>query len=94
MFFLRLIRNKYLLSSLGLIVWLLFFDKNDVFSQYALVQKCDKLAKDTTYYHDQIKLNRQYLNALRKDPKYLETVAREKYLMKREDEDVSVFVTN
>lgn len=94
MFFLRLIKNKYLISILALFVWLLFFDKNDVFSQYELVQKCKKLEQDTTYYYEQIKLNRQYLNALRKDPKYLETVAREKYLMKKEDEDVFVFVTN
>lgn len=81
------------MTTVTLLVWLLFFDKNDVFSQYELVQKCKKLERDTTYYYEQIQLNRQHLNALRHDAQYLETVAREKYLMKKEDEDVFVFVT-
>lgn len=77
----------------GLIVWLVFFDKNDVFTQYELIQKCQKLEKDKNYYLAEIENNKANLNELRTNKKSLETFSREKYLMKKENEDVFVFVT-
>jgi len=90
---LMLVKNKYVLTIIGLIVWLLFFDKNDVFTQYELLQKCEKLEKDKEYYLTEIENNKRNLNELRTNKKSLETFAREKYLMKKENEDVYVFVT-
>ncbi len=74
-------------------VWLFFFDKNDVFSQYQLIEKCRKLQQEKSYYLTEIKNNRDYLNELRTNKKSLETFSREKYLMKKENEDVFIFVT-
>jgi cell division protein FtsB len=93
MLFFKIIKNKYLLTVIALIVWLLFFDKNDVFSQYELIQKCNKLQKEKNYYYAEIEHNRTNLNDLRTNQKSLETLSREKYLMKKENEDVYVFVT-
>jgi cell division protein FtsB len=90
---LMLIKNKYVLTIVGLVVWLVFFDKNDVFTQYELLQKCQKLEKDKHYYITEIENNKRNLNELRTNKKSLETFAREKYLMKKENEDVYVFVT-
>ena len=39
--FLNLLKNKYFIVIVVLISWLLYFDKNDVFTQYELVQKCN-----------------------------------------------------
>jgi len=43
MLILKILKNKYFLVIIGLIVWLLYFDKNDVFTQFDLVSKCNKL---------------------------------------------------
>jgi len=93
MFFLKILRNKYFLTVLAIVVWLLFFDKNDVMTQYDLIQKCRKLQKEKEYYLAEIENNRVNLNELRTNKKSIETFSREKYLMKKENEDVFVFVT-
>jgi hypothetical protein len=74
-------------------VWLLFFDKNDVFTQYDLIKKCRKLDKEKEYYIAEIENNKSNLTELRTNKKSLGTFAREKYLMKKDNEDVYVFVT-
>lgn len=89
---LNIIRNKYLLTVIGIIVWLLFFDKNDVFSQMELMGKLNKLRADKTYYLSEIKNNRDAIEELKTNKKSLERFAREKYLMKKDNEDVYVIV--
>lgn len=93
MFLFNLIKNKYFLTICGLIVWVLFFDKNDVFTQLDLVNKCKKLEKEKNYYLNEIESNKFQLSELQTNKKSLETFAREKYLMKADNEDVFVFVT-
>ncbi len=93
MFLFNLIKNKYFLTICGLIVWVLFFDKNDVFTQLDLVNKCKKLEKEKNYYLSEIESNKFQLSELQTNKKSLETFAREKYLMKADNEDVFIFVT-
>jgi hypothetical protein len=93
MFFLKLLKNKYFLTVVGLAAWLLFFDKNDVFTQLELIEKCRKLEKEKLYYLSEIENNRINLSELRNNKKSLERFSREKYLMKKDNEDVYVFVT-
>jgi cell division protein FtsB len=86
------LKNKYLLSLVLITVWLVFFDKNDVFTQYELIQKCHKLNAEKEYYLREIENNKTELEELKENSKTLETFAREKYLMKKENEDLFVFV--
>jgi cell division protein FtsB len=90
----RLIRNKYFLSVTAFSLWLLFFDKNDVFSQYELIARCHKLEQEKTYYIREISAAKTAFHELRTNPKSLERIAREKYLMKKDNEEVYVFVTH
>lgn len=89
---LNLLKNKYLLASVGLVIWLLYFDKNDVFTQFELINRCRKLNAEKEYYKQEIEKNRQEINELQNNTKSLETFAREKYLMKKDNEDVFVIV--
>jgi cell division protein FtsB len=91
--FLKIIKSKYVLTIIALVVWLLFFDKNDVFTQLDLIKKCDKLKSEKQYYINEIAANNAHLLELKNNKKSLETFSREKYLMKKENEDVFVFVT-
>ncbi|MES2764050.1 MAG: septum formation initiator family protein [Bacteroidota bacterium] len=92
MVILKILKNKYFLVIIGLIVWLLYFDKNDVFTQFELVSKCNKLNIEKSYYIAEIENNKKDIIELQNNKESLETFAREKYLMKRDNEDVFVFV--
>jgi cell division protein FtsB len=89
----KFIKNKYLLTTIGIVVWLLFFDKNDVFSQADLMGKLDKLKSDREYYITEIANNKKEIEELKTNQKSLEKFAREKYHMKKDNEDVYVIVS-
>lgn len=88
----KIIRNKYLLVIIALAVWLLFFDKNDLFSQYARRAEVKKLEADVDYYRSEIERNQKEMEELQSNPKLLEKFAREHYLMKRDNEDIFILV--
>ena len=69
-----------------------FFDKNDLFSQYELIQKLKKLQAEEKYYQTEIEKNTNDMNELRTNPASLEKFAREKYLMKKDNEEIFVIV--
>ena len=92
MIILKILKNKYLLVIIGLFFWLLYFDKNDVFTQFDLIKKCNKLNSEKEYYVAEIENNKKEIIELQTNQKSLETFAREKYLMKRDNEDVFVIV--
>ena len=89
---LPLILNKYFISILCICVWVTFFDKNDLFSQYELTQKLKKLRVEEKYYQTEIEKNKEDMNELRTNPTTLEKFAREKYLMKKDNEEIFVLV--
>lgn len=72
--------------------WLLFFDRYDFVTQYNTVQELKKLEEEKQYYLSEIAKNEQDLKLLKENPVYLEQYAREKYLMKKSDEDVFIIV--
>jgi cell division protein FtsB len=88
----KVITNKYLLTVVGLAVWLTFFDRNDIFTQYDLKQQVLKLEKERDYYLHEITSNNQAIEELNTNQKSLEKFARETYLMKKDNEDVFVIV--
>lgn len=92
--FLNIIRNKYLLVVVALAFWLLFFDKNDLFSQFARKAEVKKLESDVQYYKDEIARNRKEMIELQSNPKLLEKFAREHYLMKKDNEDIFILVAD
>jgi cell division protein DivIC len=89
---LSVIRNKYFITSTLLLAWLLFFDKNDILSQVELTRKLNSLEEERNYYAKEIERNKQDMMELKTNPKNLEKFAREKYLMKRPNEDIFVIV--
>jgi cell division protein FtsB len=92
MIILKILKNKYFLTVVALVIWLLFFDKNDVFTQMELIRKCEKLKSEKQYYINEIASNNANLFDLKNNKRSLETFSREKYLMKKENEDVFIIV--
>ena len=85
-------RNKYFITSLAFVIWLLFFDKNDLFSQLSYRRQLKELEVDKEYYLQEIARNKEDMKELMSDPEHLEKYARERYLMKKDNEEVFVFV--
>lgn len=86
------VRNRYFLTFLAFFIWMLFFDQHDIISQMKLKSELNKLRDDKQYYKEELTKTKSDLEDLLTNPARLEKFAREKYLMKREDEDVFVIV--
>lgn len=86
------LKNKYALIALFFLVWMTFFDRNDFISQYSYNQELKKLESDREYYQAEIEKNKKEAFELMSDPDNLEKFAREKYLMKKDDEDIFLIV--
>jgi cell division protein FtsB len=89
---LNLLKNKYFLITMAFLVWMIFFDKNDLFSQYQYHRQVSKLKQERDFYQKETTKVRKDLNELTSNPQMLEKFAREKYLMKKDNEDVFVIV--
>jgi cell division protein FtsB len=89
---LDLLRNKYFLVTVAFAVWMLFFDKNDIYSQYQYHQQVGKLKQESEFYQKETAKVSKDLDELTSDKAKLEKFAREKYLMKKDNEDVFVVV--
>jgi cell division protein FtsB len=82
----KLITNKYIIATAAFIALLFFSDRNSVLDQY------NKQQAEHAFYLEQIEKAKAERDELFTSDKNLEKFAREKYLMKKDDEDVFVFV--
>ena len=78
----------------AVIIWVAFFDKDDMMSQYQLRQKLGQLRTERNYYLDEISKNKNDMNELRTNPANLEKFSREKYLMKKDNEEIFLIVND
>jgi len=84
------LKNKYFIALSVFAAVLLFFDKNDLFTQRERVRELRELEQSKQYYTREIASERKELEALKNDPAALERYAREKYYMKRDQEDLYI----
>lgn len=89
---LKILRNKYILVITIFVVWIIFFDKNNLISHIELHQTLNRLKADKRYYHKEIEKDSTAMEELMTNPKNLEKFAREQYLMKKDGEDVFVII--
>jgi cell division protein DivIC len=85
------LKNKYFLASLAFGIWMIFFDRDDVFTQVGRYQKLKDLQQSNEFYAQKISATKEELEKRKNDPAAFERVAREKYYMKRTNEDVFLF---
>lgn len=87
-----LFMNKYTITSLIFLVWLTFFDRNNLVEKMQLRSKIATLKKEKAYYQDKIEEDNRKIKELLSSKENLEKFAREQYLMKRPNEDIFVIV--
>jgi len=86
------VRNKYLVSTVLLVLWVMFFDQNNLIDRYNLIREVSQLEKNHEYYLERISSDSARLIELKTSPENLEKFAREQYLMKKDNEDIFVIV--
>lgn len=85
-----ILKNKYLLTVTGFLVWMLFFDDRDFITNYRHHRELQLLEQSRDFYTQQILDTRKELDQLKNQPVTLEKYAREKYRMKKDNEDLFV----
>ncbi|RXK81929.1 FtsB family cell division protein [Filimonas effusa] len=83
-----ILKNKYLVSLVAFVILLLFFDRNDVFTQMERKKQLRELQSSKQFYQDEIIRTKQQLIDLQQNPAALEKYARENFYMKRDNEDI------
>ncbi len=86
-------RNKYLLTIIIFLIWLILFDSNNLIARYKEMRELHKLRTDKEYYTNRIRVDKQKLYELKTDNQNLEKFAREQYHVKNPDEDLFIILT-
>lgn len=87
-----LLLNKYFLVGLFMFLWLMFFDQNNIINRVQSGMELQELKRDKLYYTEKIREIRKNKNELMSNTESLEKFAREKYRMKKDDEDLFIVV--
>ena len=91
--FLRKLKNRYVYATVIFVVVILFVDQFNLFEQIRLDRSLKDQKKQIEYYEKEVSVNKEYLNALQNDTATMEKVAREQYLMKRDNEVIYLIET-
>jgi cell division protein FtsB len=86
---LKKFKNMYLLIFIGFAIWMLFIDANSFFIHNDLNNEIEDLNSEKEYYNKEIKKDNKGIKELSSD-EGLEKFAREKYYMKKENEEIYI----
>ena len=82
--------NKYLITGMAFAVWMMFFDRNDFPLQFQRIRELNKLEQNQKNMTVLISNTQKELELLKTNPGTLEKYAREKYMMKKDNEDLYI----
>lgn len=86
------IKYRFKAIALFIIVWMLIFDSNNIIDLIKIRRSINDLEDKKAYYINEIDTLRKEEKALFSNIKNLEKFAREKYLMKKDNEDIFVII--
>jgi len=85
----RFVSNKYILILLLFLVWMFFFDTNNWFIHDELDDDIEALEENADFYKGEITKDKAFLKKM-EDSTEMEKFAREKYFLKKENEDIYI----
>ena len=88
------LKNKYLLAGCFFIIWMFFFDPKDWGLAVDKSLKLKELQKSEEHLTKTIKETKEELDQLKTNAQTIEKYAREKYLMKKENEDLFIIAAS
>ena len=81
--------NKYVLILVLFVVWMFFFDANNWFFHNELNEDIEALEESKHFHNGEIKKDKTFIEKM-KDSTEMEKFAREKYYLKKENEDIYI----
>lgn len=84
--------NKYLIAFGGFVIWIMFFDENNLVHHRQNLAELNQLEEQVDFYKHKIEADKRKLYELQTNDENLEKFAREQFLMKKADEDIFVIV--
>tara|TARA_R110002096_G_scaffold160139_1_gene326221 strand:- start:46 stop:354 length:309 start_codon:yes stop_codon:yes gene_type:complete len=84
----KILTNKFTLTTIGFVVWMLFLDVNSFLIHNELNNEVNELEGSIEYYQTEIARDKQNLEELTTDPAKFEKFAREQYWMKKPGEEI------
>jgi len=85
----KIITNIFVLILIPFLIWMLFFDENSYLVHRKFTKEINTLENTITFYESKILEDKATIKKLQ-DSLQLERFAREKYLMKKENEDIYI----
>ena len=87
---LKWLTNKYALTGLGFVIWMIFLDANNYFIHAELDQQIENLENDIEFYEETLAEERELLHQLETNPEAFERDARENFGMHKEGETSTI----
>jgi hypothetical protein len=88
----RILINKFFLTTVAFVIWMIFFDSNNMLTRNHLQEKLDGLNLEKQFYLQEIRKDSILTHQLMTDTTQLEKFARERYLMKKDQEDLFLVI--
>ncbi|MDD4820535.1 MAG: septum formation initiator family protein [Flavobacteriales bacterium] len=82
--------HKMLIIIVAALLWIVFFDKNSVILHMEREKNISALQDSIKYYREEITRQKRHLDELQSDPRQMEKFVRERYNMKKDDEDIYI----
>ncbi len=90
---LRKLNNRFVYATVLFLVIFLFIDQFNLPEQIKLHRSLKDQKQQIEYYEKEVSQSKQYLHDLQSDTNTMEQVAREQYLMKRDNEVIYLIET-
>ncbi|WP_397447256.1 septum formation initiator family protein [Polaribacter sp. R77954] len=88
-FIFKLLTNVFVIILIPFIIWMLFFDENSYLTHRKFNKEIKDLESTISFYKTKIEKDKETIKKLENSLE-LERFAREKYLMKKENEDIYI----
>ena len=89
-YLLQFLKNKYLITIFLFLIWILFIDEYNLIKKKSIIEKTNHLEQRKDYLINEIKNDSINKVLLENDINEQERIAREKYLMKKDNEDIFI----
>jgi len=88
----KIIKNRYVLVSLVFVGYLMFFDQYNFRAQYRLMSELSQIRDEKEFYSAELTRDSITYHTLFNSKENLERFARERFKMKKANEDVFIII--
>jgi len=89
---LKIIKNRFIIATLVFLGYLIFLDQYNFHAQYRLMSELNYLEEEKDFYQNELTKDSLTYHTLFHDKENIEKFARERFMMKKPNEDIFLIV--